>query len=236
MAFAEALLTLTTYPDRMPKSRMREALRFAKVITPNISGIVVTENFIGTSFSAFGNVVLGLPAIAADQTKRSYENARLATADFEELAAEEKVSSKVISESCNPAEVSFRLLRRARMHDVTIVPLMPADQFCQCDPETMLFESGRPVVVIPLGFKCTRSDGIGTVSVAWDFGGHAARAIADALPILRTAASVKVVTIENEKPMEPDASQDELQLFLARRGVTATFDRYDAAEQNICDA
>jgi len=236
MAFAEALLTLTTYPDRMPKLRTREALRFAKFITPNISGIVVTENFIGTSFSAFGNVVLGLPAIAADQTKRSYENARLATADFEELAAEEKVSSKVISESCNSAEVSSRLLRRARMHDVTIVPLMPADQFCQCDPEAMLFESGRPVIVIPLGFKCTRSDGIGTVAVAWDFGGPAARAIADALPILRTAASVRVVTIENEKPIEPDASQEELQRFLARRGVTAAFDRYDAAERNIGEA
>jgi nucleotide-binding universal stress UspA family protein len=233
MAFTEALLTLPTYPDRMPQTRMRQVLQFTKRISPNISGIAVTENFIGTTFSAFGDIVLDLPAIAAEQTKRSYENAQLTAAAFEKLAAEENVSSTMISESCNSAEVSSLLLRHARMHDLTVVPLMPPDQFCQCDPETLLFESGRPVVVLPLEFNSAKSDGIGTAAVAWDFSGPAARAISDALPLLGTAASVRVVTIDNEKPIEPGASQEDLRRFLARRGVTAMLDRDDAGGKKI---
>jgi hypothetical protein len=187
MAFTDALLTLSTYPDRMPQSRLRETVRLAKVVAPHIFGIAITENFIGTSFSAFGDLILGIPAIAADQTKKSYENTQLGLAAFEQLAAEENVAAKAIQESCNSAELKSRLLRHARMHDVTIVPLMPApDQFCQCDPEAMLFESGRPVIVVPPDFKCSKPSGIGVVAVAWDFGGPAARAISDALPILRT--------------------------------------------------
>jgi nucleotide-binding universal stress UspA family protein len=235
MTFADALLTLPTYPNRMSEARMRKVLQFAEHISPNISGIAVTENFIGTTFSAFGDIVLDLPAIAADQTKKSLENAQLTLAAFEKIAPEEKVSSRIISESCNSAEVSSRLLRHARMHDVTIVPLMPPDQFCQCDPETLLFESGRPVVVLPVEFNAGKSDGIGTIAVAWDFGGPAARALSDALPILRAAASVRVVTIDNEKPIEPGASQEDLRRFLARRGVTAMLDRYDAAGSKIGD-
>jgi nucleotide-binding universal stress UspA family protein len=236
MAFTEALLTLPTYPDRMPQTRMRSILQFAKLISPNVSGIAVTENFIGTTFSAFGDIVLDLPAIEAAQTKKSYENAQFATAAFEELAAKEKVLARVISESCNSSEISSRLLWHARLHDVTIVPSMPPDQFCQWDPETLLFEAGRPMVVLPLEFDCGKSDGIGTIAVAWDFGGPAARAISDALPILRTAASVRVVTIYNEKPIEPAASQEDLRRFLARRGVTAMLDRYDAAGRKIGEA
>jgi nucleotide-binding universal stress UspA family protein len=236
MTFTEALLALPTYPDRMPQARMREVVKFAKLVSSNISGVVVTESFIGMSFSAFGDIVLDLPAIAADQTKRSYENAQLAAAAFEKLAAEEKVSARVISETCNSAEVSTHLLRHARMHDVTIMPLMPPDQFCQCDPEAMLFESGRPVVVLPLQLNLPKSHGVGTVAVAWDFSGPAARAISDALPLLRTADSVRVVTIDNEKPIEPGASQENLRRFLTRRGVTAMLDRYDAAGRKIGEA
>jgi nucleotide-binding universal stress UspA family protein len=233
MTYTDALLALPTYPDRMPRARMREALKLAKLLARNVYGITVIESFVGTTFSAFGDIVLDLPAIAAGQTKRSYENAHLTAADFEQLATEENFSSNVISETCNSAEVSSRLLRHARMHDVTIVPLMPSDQFCQCDPETLLFESGRPVFVLPLEFNRAKSDGIGTVAVAWDFSGPAARALSDALPILRTAESVRVVTIDNEKPIEPGASGEELRRFLGRRGVTAMLERYDAAGRKI---
>jgi len=198
-----------------------------------MSGLTISENFIGKTFSAFGDIVLNLPEIAAEPTKRSYENAQLTAENFKTLAAEAKVPSKIISESCNSAEVTSRLLRHARLHDITIMPLVPADQIAQYEPEAVLFEAGRPVVIVPLNYRCERSDGIGTVAVAWDFGGPAARAASDALPILRKATSVKVVTVENEKRIEPGASQAEFGHFLARRGVHATLDREDAAGRSI---
>jgi nucleotide-binding universal stress UspA family protein len=233
MVFTEALLPLPSYPDRMPQSRMREVVHFTQRIALHISGLALTENFIGTTFSAFGDIALNLPEIAAEQTKRSYENAQLTAANFEAATAEAKVPSKVISESCNSAEVTSRLLRHARLHDITITSLVPTDQIAQYEPEAVLFESGRPVVVIPQNYQCESSDGIGIVVIAWDFGGPAARAVADALPILRAAKSVKVLTVENEKPIESGAAQAEFRHFLARRGVDATLDREDARGRSI---
>ena len=99
-----------------------------------------------------------------------------------------------------------------------------------------MFESGRPVILLPVEHKFKETDGNGTVAIAWDFGGPAARAIADALPILRSAASVRVVTIDNEKSIEPRASQDELRDFLTRRGIGAVTDRYDGTGKTIGDA
>lgn len=231
MSFTEVLIALPTHPDRIPASRMREAVRLAKVIASGTSAIVTSENFVGTTFSAFADIVMDLPSIAADLTKKSYENAQLTAAEFKELAGRD---CKVIAESCNSAEVTPRLLQHARMHDLTIVPVMPPDQITQYDAETLLFESGRPVITLPL--QPAERGTLDTITIAWDFSGPAARAVADALPILRLAKSVRVVTVENEKPIKASGSQEELREFLAKRGVAAVLDRYDAAGRKIGQA
>ena len=59
--------------------------------------------------------------------------------------------------------------------------------------EAALFQSGRPVVVVPYiqkqGLKLDR------VSVCWDGSRNAARAVADAMPILQKAKTVEVVVV-----------------------------------------
>ena len=59
--------------------------------------------------------------------------------------------------------------------------------------EAALFQSGRPVVVVPYiqkdGLKLDR------VMVCWDGSRNAARAVADAMPILQKAKSVEVVVV-----------------------------------------
>ena len=60
--------------------------------------------------------------------------------------------------------------------------------------EAALFGSGRPVLVVPYiqstGLKLDR------VMVCWDGSRSAARAVGDAMPLLRRAGAVEVVTIE----------------------------------------
>lgn len=72
--------------------------------------------------------------------------------------------------------------------------------------EAALFESGRPVVVVPYiqkaGMKLDR------VMVCWDGSRNAARAVGDALPFLRMAARIEVVTVEaNERRNELKGAQ-----------------------------
>ncbi|MFV0280387.1 MAG: universal stress protein, partial [Rhodoblastus sp.] len=62
--------------------------------------------------------------------------------------------------------------------------------------EAMLFDSGRPAVVVP--GQWTKGAAARRIVVAWDGGARAARAIGDAMPLIAQAEQVEVVcVIEN---------------------------------------
>ena len=93
---------------------------------------------------------------------------------------------------------------------------MPADL-----PQQVLMQGARPVLVVPYAGEPAP---VGrTVLVAWDRGREAARAIADALPLLCRAARVHLVVFETAGD---DATPGELPgadiaQWLARHGVSA---------------
>lgn len=63
--------------------------------------------------------------------------------------------------------------------------------------QAALFNSGRPVLVVPyIQQEALKLD---RVMVCWDGSRSAARAVGDALPILQRAARVDVVTVENRE-------------------------------------
>jgi nucleotide-binding universal stress UspA family protein len=84
----------------------------------------------------------------------------------------------------------------ARDYDLSVVAQgEPGDDVAETlTIEAALFESGRPVLVVPYiqktGLKLDR------VTVCWDGSRNAARAVGDALPFLRMAGHVEVVTVE----------------------------------------
>jgi nucleotide-binding universal stress UspA family protein len=59
------------------------------------------------------------------------------------------------------------------------------------------------------------------IAIGWDGSRAAARAVADALPICALAASVELVTITDEKDMEPGAAPSDLRRHLSTHGVEA---------------
>ena len=69
--------------------------------------------------------------------------------------------------------------------------------------ESTLFESGRPVIVVPYIQKAPLK--LDRVMVCWDGSRQAARAIADAMPLLERAGQVEVVIVANER-----GKQDEI--------------------------
>jgi nucleotide-binding universal stress UspA family protein len=79
-------------------------------------------------------------------------------------------------------------------------------------------ESGRPVLVIPNG-RVSAAIG-GRVLVAWNGGREATRAVFDALPILKRATAVKVVSVaETDEPSQQLGS--DICTALARHGIKA---------------
>ena len=82
--------------------------------------------------------------------------------------------------------------------------------------EDALFDSGRPVLVVPPhgGKPAPRC-----IAIAWDGSARAARAVSDALMFLRAADLVVVVTISGEKDLSSMAPGADLDIYLARHGV-----------------
>ena len=98
--------------------------------------------------------------------------------------------------------------------------------------EGALFESGRPLILVPYihksGLKLHR------VMVCWDGSRPAARAVADAMPFLTRAKQVDVVIIAQAKSDEvPGADVAE---HLARHGVNVTVQRIARGDLDVKDA
>ena len=97
--------------------------------------------------------------------------------------------------------------------------------------EAALFESGRPVLIVPYiqkaGLKLDR------VMVCWDGSRNAARAIADALPFLARAKAVEVVTVTGEPGKSSDIPGADIAHHLARHGLKVEVERIVAPDIDV---
>lgn len=84
-----------------------------------------------------------------------------------------------------------------------------------------VFSSGRPLLVLPA--TETASTPPSRIVIAWDATPAAVRAVHGALPLLRRAVAVTVVSVTDDKDFRPGQSGVELTHLLARHGATATF-------------
>ncbi|PZW46822.1 nucleotide-binding universal stress UspA family protein [Humitalea rosea] len=154
---------------------------------------------------------------ADESRKAALENAAKVQAIFEERLRLEGISGEWrVVEGLPSATVALH----ARYVDVTMFS-RPAGEVVGIDiAEEVLFASGRPVLVVPQAFPCGN---IGQrVLIGWNATRECARAVADALPVLRGAEMVRVLTIatipiEGEK--EALLTAEDLGRHLARHGV-----------------
>src|SRR6185312_16316140 len=120
------------------------------------------------------------------------------------------------------SEMPHRFVEYARMRDLTIVPAPAAH--VQWLAEAIIFGSGRPTLVLP-EISRPKPPRLDHVIVAWDFSRPAARAVADAIPLLEKAKRVHILTVTNEKAIDSNRSSAELARNLARHGIDVVVDR-----------
>ncbi|MDJ1157003.1 universal stress protein [Chelatococcus sp. SYSU_G07232] len=93
--------------------------------------------------------------------------------------------------------------------------------------EAILFESGRPMLVVPYVHRTPAA--FDRVLVAWDGSAPAARAVNDALPLITGAAEVEIVTVVDGGKEPEDESGLDVAQHLARHGVAARRNRLTSA-------
>jgi nucleotide-binding universal stress UspA family protein len=233
MNIKDVLLGLTTYPKASSVDAIRWAVSFAELVNCRVAAFAADVK-IEVPGTFLGNALMNASALAGAEMKKSRENAASLLAAFTKEAEKHGVPHAEIHEHCLVGDVPDLMADYARLRDLTIIPV-PIDDFVdQWYAETVVFQSGRPVLIIPEDLPRTEAR-LDTVAIAWDFSRTAARAVADSLPLLERAKVVRIVCALNEKSFGSSRGSSELAAHLAHHGVKVVVDEIDAGGRSIGD-
>ncbi len=154
------------------------------------------------------------------------ENRRLA-ALATDLAAELRADAAAAGVPCATdaphlpyQDLVHAMLLQTRVHDLSLFDGgLDSFEAARGLTEAALFQSGRPVLVIPQGcetFACKR------IVIAWDGSIMASRAVAGAMPFLRAAHEVEIVSVIGEKDLSRSVAGAELAVPLGHHGISVT--------------
>jgi nucleotide-binding universal stress UspA family protein len=145
--------------------------------------------------------------------------ARRAAAVFAEHAGRTTVSTEWRVAEGDIVRVASE---HARYADLTVLPQGMDLGFASADltnlPEELALRVGRPVLVIPRYGSFPKVGG--RVLVAWNGSREVTRAVHDALPLLRRAEQVTVLSIDPDADPERRLPGADVSLHLTRHGVT----------------
>lgn len=233
MTIRDMMLVLSTYPKPTTTDVISYAVSFAQLTESRIS-CFAPEVLIKVPGTLFGRSLIDVPGMAAREMQKSKENAQSLLKVFDLEARQHGVFHEVVHERGLVVELPALVAEYARLRDLTILPVDFEDFVNRWDAEAVIFKSGRPALVIPEG-RVSKTAALNTVGVAWDYSRAAARAIADALPILQRAKAVHVITVHHEKSFDIIRKTHDIGAYLARHQITALTHEVDAAGRPIGD-
>ena len=221
MTYRSLLVLLDQSPQRAARSDA--AIRLAKALDCHLVGLFPIGPTLPVAAEAFGAasdlaaIGQGTPRDQAERTTELFrEQCRVAGVRSFEATVDE-------------ADSASSLVSHAHCSDLTILtkadPAAPDHRTAQELVEHVVLYSARPTLILPYAGRFDTIGTIGTnVMVAWDDSRAAARALSDALPLLRLAKHVQLVTwkeegVNGEKVLR--ARCDELRQWLVRHEVLA---------------
>ncbi|WP_274423921.1 universal stress protein [Chelativorans sp. YIM 93263] len=170
---------------------------------------------------------MGAPAVdfsvefEAQARKRHTELRKL----FDDRAAAEGIMAEWREFESVSGDSAVSGIESARAADLVIAQQNDpdADARVAADLEALLFDSGRPVLLLPSTYK---GDGakFRKVVLAWNGTKEAARAAFDALPLMKEAGNIEVLTVDPSDTLQQDASMagSAIAASLARHGLNVS--------------
>jgi nucleotide-binding universal stress UspA family protein len=177
-----------------------------------------------------------IPAEVIDIQERENEKATKAALDrFGAACARAGVGAEPLTLSTSFAGAGDQFGRIARRFDLSIVGQAEPEKSAVEDiiAEAALFESGRPVIVVPYIQKAPLK--LDRVMLCWDGSRAAARAIADAMPLLERAGRVEVVIVANERGKQDEIEGADMGAHLARHGLDVEVKRTTLGGIDVAD-
>jgi nucleotide-binding universal stress UspA family protein len=204
------------------------AISVAKAFDAEVTGIAFVYDPIIPD-AGFG----GIPADVIEiQRAEQAKAAQDAIARFEALAKQAGVRAQTRSIDASLGGAATEFGRIARRFDVSVVG-QAQRQYGAAEElmiEGALFESGRPVIVVPHIQKQGLS--LNHIVICWDGGRTAARAIGDAMPLLKRAKAIEVLVVA-EARKHAQVTGARLSEHLARHGITVEIKRIARGEIGV---
>jgi nucleotide-binding universal stress UspA family protein len=176
----------------------------------------------------------GFPTEVMDaQRGENDKRAKAAMAAFDEAARRAAVSAQSRMVDVAVASAPDVFAKIARRFDLAIMgqpePDTPALEWLLV--EAALFDSGRPVLIVP--YIQQKGLTLDRVIVAWDGSRSAARAVADAMPLLVRAKATEVLTVATEPAKSDEMPGADIAQHLARHGVKVEVDSIVTVETDV---
>jgi nucleotide-binding universal stress UspA family protein len=214
MSFKDILVHVDATPAS--RTRLQLALTLAHRFGAHLSGLhVIPEPDVPPYFK---------PSVVARIAKIYAENAREAADLAEALFREEiKDASAATAWECVAGDMAEMIAERARFADLLILGQFDTENPHGISafllPEKVVFGAASPILVVP---NAGTFGDIGKRIVAtWDGSREAARAIRDAMPLLKHAEQVLLLAVDlvRQGHMHDGADASQLAAHLGRHGI-----------------
>ena len=220
----DILLPVATYPDVTARTGLDHALTLSARLGARVTALIQQVD-VPPIHSGFGELLLDLSAMAAQAeqlSRQSAETTRLWLLERGASLGLPTVTANIVT--CGPESFFDRLPPLARHHNLTAIVLDGSDPQRLVEMEALLFGSGDPALAVPARSAMAPIPAVPPVPlrivIAWDGTRAASRALRDALPILVGADPVTLVTIGDDKTMDPAGAASVLAL-LEHHGIPA---------------
>ncbi len=208
-------------------ARVRAAIDLAIAHEAHLTGVYIINDPSPAAFvrrlSAAGD--------AGDAAAEARKRAEAALARFTEAAKRNQISFESRTDRVLYTAMAEALATHARYADVAILGQADPDdsEAPRYLPEEVTLASGRPSLVIPyIGPAATLGQ---RVTVAWDASREAARAVNDALPLLKRAQAVGVVSVNPQRRRRSATASSRAPTSRSISPVTASRSRSSASSR-----
>jgi nucleotide-binding universal stress UspA family protein len=218
MAIKDIFLPLVGEPDAAAIAAIDKCVAVAGGLGARVSALAVEEDIPIRPMVTVSN---DLDNTAAVDAVRSVSDARGLLKVFDNAAIRFGVRNEQTLIRLSAADIPGNFAVCGRIRDLSLVPVKADDVRSEKIVERLIFESGRPILMCPQEFAGDLPVSFDDVVIAWDHTAPAARAVADALPMLQSAARVRIVTATDDNTNAELVSGAALVSHLAEHGIRA---------------
>src|SRR5271167_4915273 len=196
MAIKDILLPLVGEPSAAAIAAIEKCVAVAGDFGARVAAMAVEENILVRPKVVISSDIENAEEAAA---VRSVSDARGLLKAFDAAANRFAVRNEQRISRLSLADIPANFVQPARLADLSMIPVKPDDSRSEKIVERLIFESGRPILMCPEESASELSVVFDRVVIAWDHTAPAARAVADALPMLEDAADVRVITATDDR-------------------------------------